>query len=161
MPTMKPGNYELVQTTVPEGFEATQPIQFTVEPGACYAVPVTVENSDLPVVLPTPLDPKPNKPVVPPTIDEPVVTGKKPNTEYQVIDKETGKVIYTGKTNEQGELKLKNTPKDSYKVVEVTYGNEELPQTGEANPLLASLAGILALALGAYVVVRNRRANKA
>ncbi|MBQ0138572.1 MAG: LPXTG cell wall anchor domain-containing protein [Kurthia sp.] len=201
MPTMKPGQYELVQTTVPNGYQATKPIEFTVEAGVCYTNPVEVVNE---VIIPPVEDSKPseteevveenpkdssteNPPVEDPKtpvseeveenenpkpVDEAVTTvtvndekerlkplvTKKPHIDYEVIDATTGKKVYSGKSNDKGELKIKDLPKGTYQVIEKA---KKLPQTGQSNTLLMSLVGLLIVILGALLVIRGRKHSKA
>lgn len=165
MPTMKPGNYELVQTFIPKGYEGSEPIQFTVESGVCYAEPVTVENA---VIIP-PADPE--QPANPEQPDESTTTitvnddkeiltpivKKKPNVNYEIIDKNTGKKVDSSKTNGKGQLIVKELPKGTYQIVEK---KQKLPQTGQSNTMLSSLLGVTVLLLGLLLVMRNKKRSK-
>ncbi|GEK35632.1 LPXTG cell wall anchor domain-containing protein [Kurthia sibirica] len=105
---------------------------------------------------------------VPPTTEFP---GNKPNTEYEVVEKETNKVVATGKSDNTGKLVVKKLPKGNYYLVEkgtkiyksVTVGKngQVLPQTGEENTALYSLLGGLVLAIAVFMIVRSRRQKQA
>ncbi|VEI06041.1 LPXTG cell wall anchor domain-containing protein [Kurthia zopfii] len=91
---------------------------------------------------------------------------KKPGVEVEVIDKNK-KPVTSGKTDGKGNVVIEKLPPGKYEVVDkdknvittiiVDKNGNVLPQTGESNSLAYGLGGLLVIALGAFMVIRNRR----
>lgn len=155
---LRPGNYVITQTTAPKGYKLnTTPLKFTVKKDECLAE-LTIKNGKVPPVVGGETEEGGKPPVTIPT--------EKPDVDVDIIDKDK-KPVDSGKTDGNGNLVIDKLPPGKYEIVDkdknvigtivVDKNGNVLPQTGESNTLAYGLGGLLVFALGAYMVVRNRR----
>ncbi|PDY43207.1 collagen-binding protein [Bacillus wiedmannii] len=141
---LKPGNYQLVETKAPEGYQLdASPINFTIEKAQATPLQITVSNKKI-----DSSSGGDDKPVTPPNKEE--ETGKETSEELEKGNPEThGKGTSEELEKENPETKINKQQDDRNK-------GKELPNTGHKNDPTQTV-GILLLLAGLLSILATKR----
>ncbi|MDM5270329.1 SpaA isopeptide-forming pilin-related protein [Bacillus wiedmannii] len=157
---LKPGNYQLVETKAPEGYQLdASPINFTIEKAQATPLQITVSNKKI-----DSSSGGDDKPVTPPNKEE--ETGKETSEELEkgnpeTHDKETSEELEKGNPETHGkgtseELEKENPETKINKQQDDRNKGKELPNTGHKNDPTQTV-GILLLLAGLLSILATKR----
>ncbi|MGE1007364.1 SpaA isopeptide-forming pilin-related protein [Bacillus cereus] len=157
---LKPGNYQLVETKAPEGYQLdASPISFTIEKAQASPLQITVSNKK--VESSSGGD---NKPITPPNKEE--KPGKETSEELEngnpeTHGKETSEELENGNPETHGketseELENGNPKTQTNKQQDDRNTGKELPNTGHKNDSTQTV-GIILLLAGLLSVLATKR----
>ncbi|HDR8184717.1 TPA: LPXTG cell wall anchor domain-containing protein [Bacillus thuringiensis] len=141
---LKPGNYQLVETKAPEGYQLdASPINFTIEKAQATPLQITVSNKKI-----DSSSGGDDKPVTPPNKEE--ETGKETSEELEKGNPEThGKETSEEPEKENPETQINKQQDDRNK-------GKELPNTGHKNDPTQTV-GIVLLLAGLLSILATKR----
>uniref|UniRef100_UPI001F56ADCD MSCRAMM family protein n=1 Tax=Bacillus cereus group sp. BfR-BA-01379 TaxID=2920323 RepID=UPI001F56ADCD len=157
---LKPGNYQLVETKAPAGYQLdASPINFTIEKAQAAPLQITVSNKKV--------DSSPggdDKPITPPNKEE--ETGKETSEELEkgnpeTHGKETSEELEKGNPETHGkgtseELEKENPETQTNKQQDDRNKGKELPNTGHKNDPTQTV-GIVLLLAGLLSILATKR----
>ncbi|MFA2727376.1 SpaA isopeptide-forming pilin-related protein [Bacillus mobilis] len=157
---LKPGNYQLVETKAPEGYQLdASPINFTIEKAQATPLQITVSNKKI-----DSSSGGDDKPVTPPNKEE--ETGKETSEELEkgnpeTHGKETSEELEKGNPETHGkgtseELEKENPETQINKQQDDRNKGKELPNTGHKNDPTQTV-GIVLLLAGLLSILATKR----